>query len=136
MSSQIENQIYRATVDFLGPLDVTKFACDNCDWNGTADQLDVVGTASLTPGHASPAGRCPECGALAYVIDSPHSQALAMLAALLPYATSRAEDMHAEGGDQCEYWQKADKAVSDTITMLRQNGIQVPGYTVNEGAAS
>lgn len=136
MSSRIENQTYRATVDFLGALETTDCACDNCNWTGTADKLNVVDTASLTPGHASPAGRCPECDALAYVTDCPYSQAMSMLAALLPYATSRAEDMHAEGGDQCEYWQKADKAVSDAIMTLAHHGIKVPGYSIKKGAAS
>lgn len=121
----VENEVrsYRAVIDFEKSPACIKCKCDNCDWTDTADNLNAVEIASLTPGHASPAGRCPECDSLAYVADDPTSRALRVLAELLPYATSRAEDMHAESGDECPHWQKADKAVSDAIAMLRGHGI-------------
>lgn len=40
-----------------------------CGWSGTVADLKEIGDCSLTPGDASPAGRCPECDALAYVKD-------------------------------------------------------------------
>jgi hypothetical protein len=43
--------------------------CDNCDWQGVAQELDDIADAQerLTPGDEVPAGQCPECGALAYL---------------------------------------------------------------------
>lgn len=41
--------------------------CENCGWTGTAEQVCDVGDCSLTPGDASPVGRCPECDGLAYL---------------------------------------------------------------------
>lgn len=41
--------------------------CGGCSWTGTAGDLAPPDGAILTPGDASPAGRCPECGALAYL---------------------------------------------------------------------
>jgi len=45
--------------------------CDDCDWTGTAGQTDMVSDIQerLTPGGVVPAGQCPECGALAYLIE-------------------------------------------------------------------
>lgn len=50
--------------------------CGGCSWRGKAGDLLPVDGAILTPGDASPAGRCPEadCGALAY-LDRPADRA-------------------------------------------------------------
>lgn len=47
--------------------------CDNCDWSGRLDQLGIIKDAHerLDPGSEMPAGECPECGALAYLITLP-----------------------------------------------------------------
>lgn len=60
---------YKASIEFLADPETVRCVCDQCDWTGTADQLGPIGDAILTPGHASPAGRCPDkdCTALAYV---------------------------------------------------------------------
>lgn len=42
------------------------------------------------------------------------------LQAVLPYAVSRAEDMHAAGGDACSYWKKADAAVERANMLLER----------------
>jgi len=50
----------------------TKHAsCDNCEWRGSTDDLDMITDAEqrLEPGYITPAGQCPECGALAYLTD-------------------------------------------------------------------
>lgn len=41
--------------------------CDNCDWVGTADKTVDIQDCALTPGDASPVGRCPECDGLCYL---------------------------------------------------------------------
>jgi hypothetical protein len=46
----------------------TKVACDSCAWQGIATDTVEPEEAWLTPGSTVPAGQCPECGALAYVI--------------------------------------------------------------------
>lgn len=62
-----EDATYYASVEHIGEPENIACACDNCNWKGTADELNRIGDAVLTPGHASPAGRCPECDSLAYV---------------------------------------------------------------------
>lgn len=54
--------------------------CDNCDWKGTEKQMraefcDVEDLHELIePGKEVPAGECPECGALAYLMkESPET---------------------------------------------------------------
>lgn len=61
------NLIYRAAIEHVADPATIACSCDGCDWKGAADQLAEIQSAVLTPGHASPAGRCPECDSLAYV---------------------------------------------------------------------
>lgn len=49
--------------------------CDNCGWTGTADKTVDVQSCALTPGDASPVGRCPECDGLAYLDKLMYGQA-------------------------------------------------------------
>lgn len=42
-------------------------SCDSCDWEGPASSTTDVEDCCLTPGDASPVGRCPECSSLAYL---------------------------------------------------------------------
>lgn len=58
--------------------------CD-CGWHGPFEELVEIGACSLTPGDPSPAGRCPECDALAYLtrpMDYARDAGPALLAAL------------------------------------------------------
>lgn len=53
--------------------DADPVECDNCDWEGTLEQLGIIKDAHerLDPGSTMPAGECPECGALAYLKTPP-----------------------------------------------------------------
>lgn len=44
--------------------------CGNCDWCGTAIELEAISDIEerLYPGETVPAGQCPDCGALAYLL--------------------------------------------------------------------
>jgi len=44
--------------------------CGSCDWVGVMEDLVEIRDCVLTPGDPSPAGRCPDCEALAYLDDS------------------------------------------------------------------
>jgi len=58
---------YKVLIEFAGdPLEID-CECGSCDWKGKAAFVDPIEHAVLTPGDPSPAGRCPECGSLAYV---------------------------------------------------------------------
>lgn len=59
---------YTASIEFVNTPEETLCSCDGCSWAGMANELNKIGYAILTPGDASPAGRCPECESLAYVI--------------------------------------------------------------------
>lgn len=56
---------YSAEID--APDDTTSCECSDCGWTGNFVELRPIGDCCLTPGDGSPAGRCPECDALAYV---------------------------------------------------------------------
>lgn len=58
---------YRAEVDHVE--DDTPCYCGDCDWHGVAQATKDVEDCTLTPGDASPVGRCPECDSLAYLYD-------------------------------------------------------------------
>lgn len=47
--------------------------CDNCGAETRLDKLDSIADAQhrITPGEETPAGECPECGALAYLANPP-----------------------------------------------------------------
>ncbi len=55
--------------------------CDNCAWSGPESKLgrDLENTPDLDmrldPGGVVPAGECPKCGALAYLVDIAKLQA-------------------------------------------------------------
>lgn len=59
--------------------------CDDCGWTGTTDQTDEVSDIEqrLEAGGEVPAGECPDCGALAYLVDNPHKPAEPVNAELL-----------------------------------------------------
>ena len=50
-------------------------ACQNCSWRGRLDQLgcqfeDIPDLKErIAPGEIVPAGECPQCGALAHLVD-------------------------------------------------------------------
>lgn len=46
----------------------TKCECGSCKWKGSYGALLEIGDCSLTPGDPSPAGRCPQCETLAYIV--------------------------------------------------------------------
>jgi hypothetical protein len=56
------------TVEMDEPSGDTPCRCDDCGWTGRFDQVAEIGGCSLTPGDASPAGRCPECDTLVYLV--------------------------------------------------------------------
>lgn len=62
------DDVYKAAIEFATDPATIQCECADCDWKGTADKLKPIGDCCLTPGDASPAGRCPECDTLAYVI--------------------------------------------------------------------
>ena len=59
-----------------GGTDATPCACQNCDWEGEACDLNGISDYEqrVSPGEITPAGECPECGALAHVADVPAAE--------------------------------------------------------------
>ena len=58
---------------YLPVEDTSKVLCDNCGWEGVGSELDMVTDIEerIDPGGVVPAGQCPECSALAYLVDPP-----------------------------------------------------------------
>ncbi|WFU52248.1 hypothetical protein QA639_21305 [Bradyrhizobium pachyrhizi] len=72
--SDLEGDTYTAEIAFLGEPDELVCRCGSCDWSGTAIECSEIDDCSLTPGDASPCGRCPVCDSLAY-LDGPLDRA-------------------------------------------------------------
>lgn len=64
-------ETYTAEMD--APAGNRKVWCGGgCGWSGTFAAQHPIEDCSLTPGDPSPSGRCPECEALAYVVQKGH----------------------------------------------------------------
>ena len=63
------NTDYVASIDFTTDPETIACSCDGCDWAGMASDAAPIESCSLTPGDPSPAGRCPECDSLIYVVE-------------------------------------------------------------------
>ncbi len=88
-----ENATYYATVEHDNHPEEIACVCDSCTWRGPASDLNEINDAVLTPGHESPAGRCPDCAALAYV-DKPGASELAdLVRSLLGCAELNQDDL-------------------------------------------
>lgn len=70
-------------VDAVQDLGSTPVECDDCEWSGTAAQVIDIVECALTPGHISPAGRCPKCEALVYATALPDNAGLVQHVALI-----------------------------------------------------
>lgn len=82
---------YKVRIDMPGDPATLKSHCGCCGWQGTAGTLaDIKGTC-LKPGDPVPAGRCPACGALAYLdqkIDRVRTAAVEALGVLQRVASA------------------------------------------------
>lgn len=89
---------YTATIE--GVADDTPCQCDDCGTIGQFSELDLVEDAVLTPGHPSPAGRCPLCGSLAYVIEPEEEKMRISLDGGVTFIESKylCVDLELEGG--------------------------------------
>jgi len=65
--------IYTATIEHVFADDTPVTGC-GCGWKGTVGAVNYIHDCSLTPGDASPVGRCPDCYSLVYV-DTPEARA-------------------------------------------------------------
>lgn len=95
--------------------------CSGCAWRGPAQELEDIESCSLTPGDASPAGRCPECNSLAY-LDRPKDRARdaapAMLAALQGLFAHCAM-VHKHWGEGCNQ-READAAIAQARAAIAE----------------
>lgn len=50
-------------------------ACDDCEWNGKGADMEMIGDFEerVYAGEICPAGECPECGALVYLVKDAQS---------------------------------------------------------------
>jgi hypothetical protein len=81
---------YTASID--GIADDARCHCDDCDWKGVFSDLKDIDDCSLTPGDPSPAGRCPECDTMAYIVKPEEERAT-------PAEIEAARDNYAIGSD-------------------------------------
>lgn len=94
-----DQEEYKAKIDCSDD-GSTPCVCSSCDGPMTLEDLEAIGDCSLTPGDASPAGRCPHCDSLAYLdrpIDRMHDKAKDAFALLerLYWSETREEEKKA-----------------------------------------
>ncbi len=73
-SSDTTQAIADAAANFGIPLEADPpmvAACQNCSWRGGIEHLQPIRDYSerVADGEPEPAGECPECGALAHVVE-------------------------------------------------------------------
>jgi len=56
-------------VEITEPESTAACLCQSCHWTGSYAEVAEIGSCCLTPGDPSPAGRCPKCSALVYVME-------------------------------------------------------------------
>lgn len=61
---------YKANIVHVGKASEIVCKCSACEWQGRASKLKEIVECDLTPGDESPAGRCPKCESLAYVLPT------------------------------------------------------------------
>lgn len=89
---------YKALIDDIAA--DTPCQCQNCEWTGGFAGLAPIGDCALTPGDPSPAGRCPECDTLAYVVKpEPLDALLPAVLRLIAKAEARDRKMDDPRGD-------------------------------------
>lgn len=100
---------YKAERDHLA--DDTPCRCGSCGAVARYDQLRPIGDCSLTPGDASPAGRCadPSCDSLAYP-DQPEDGLREVRAA----AAEVQEWAEILGGWEAPCWERLRRALEST----------------------
>lgn len=92
--------------------------CGDCDWSGDVDELDIIEGCSLTPGDPSPAGRCPECGTLAYPDEErDHDVDKARVAMALIRTVA---NMTEYKGNDTSDWQDAMSTLNSVIRKARK----------------
>lgn len=116
--------------------------CGNCDWTGTAEDLNEAADLSerLDAGSVVPAGECPECCALAYLQDdgaaADRADALAILAEFVKADEAAAiwSDYKAGQGEFAAIRTAAGKA-RDLLHGLYIPSISAPTVTPDAQAA-
>lgn len=89
---------YKALID--DPAADTPCQCENCEWTGGFAGLAPIEDCTLTPGDPSPAGRCPYCYALAYVVKpEPLAAFLPAVLRLIAQAIARDKKLDDPRGD-------------------------------------
>lgn len=77
--------------------------CGDCEWKGPFSDLMPPDGAVLTPGDPSPAGRCPDCDALAYQ-DNEAGRMFDNRRALLDLAAEVADGLESMAGPHDRVW--------------------------------
>jgi hypothetical protein len=62
-----DNDNYVVVIALPADADAAPIHCEDCKWNGRVNDVGRVEDCSLTPGDASPVGRCPKCETLVYL---------------------------------------------------------------------
>lgn len=73
MTKQMATVYYK--VEDVDDMGASPCRCGSCGWTGPANETAAIESCALTPGDASPVGRCPDkdCGALCY-LDRPEDR--------------------------------------------------------------
>ncbi len=119
-----------------------RVACANCEWTGTESQLREISDfwGRVDVGGEMPAGECPECQALAYLVeeDNPHFKQVQQPQQVQQPRQAHANTLHAlhtlygvladliewdarMGGHEAQCWNRARKAMERVRKVLADN---------------
>src|SRR5207249_6288956 len=111
-----------------------RVACANCEWTGTESQLREISDfwGRVDVGGEMPAGECPECQALAYLEDNPHSKHAQQPQQTHAYTLHALHTLYAVlagliewdarmGGHEAQCWDRAREAMEWARKALADN---------------
>lgn len=126
----LDGDHYVAEIGYEGVPEQLQCHCGACPWTGTAQCLSPIESCSLTPGDPSPAGRCPECDALAYLTNDPLQRMTTLFTELIAYEAEKfdgtAQELNVSGADLVDWFsgwrERAKELLHDLQRSHRRKG--------------
>ena len=105
-------------------------ACDDCGWTGALEETQPIYDfwSRVEPGGIMPAGECPRCGVLAYLLTRPNRVAVMVEGGLVQDVVAdrpdelrvAVMDYDTEGGDAADLAPLAQPAGWSTLACMRE----------------
>jgi hypothetical protein len=98
----------------------TPVRCDNCDWKGEIAEADTIDSAEgrIDVGGEVPAGECPACGALVYLVPTTASLKKKILDAVEAFFVNEGADIATFAWNEQTFQQRVEAWVEHALDQL------------------